>query len=291
VLRGVAAVLFWSPLTLAFAFVSTGVAGVSWPPVLAAGGGLAALAMAVGAWSERGPRGVSGAGGAPGLVRELGPMAALCALFVAAVGATAALSGGRLIDAVLVTVPGIAALWLAVQSMRESAPLGWLAHRAAGFAARDLPEQRGEIVVLCNAAFLGAVAARLAADTDLAAGLAGLPPAVAVLIPALATGGVVLLGMAGANPLLAVALVAAPLADPAALGLSPEVVATALIAGWALSVNVTVAGASVLMLAALAGVSPGTMGRRWNGGYALRVYALLALSLTGAELVLGGGAQ
>lgn len=87
------------------------------------------------------------------------------------------------------------------------------------------------------------------------------------------------------------ALVAAPLADPAALGLSPEVVATALIAGWALSVNVTVAGASVLMLAALAGVSPGTMGRRWNGGYALRVYALLALSLTGAELVLGGGAQ
>jgi hypothetical protein len=94
----------------------------------------------------------------------------------------------------------------------------------------------------------------------------------------------------GANPLLSVALVAAPLADPAALGLSPGVVALALLIGWGMSINLTTAGASVLMIAQMTHSTPRDVGLRWNGGYTLRLYLVAAALLTGGEILLGAPA-
>jgi len=287
VLRGFSTVLFWSPLSLAFALVSSTLTGVAWGWVIAGGLGLTAAVLALGARLDRrgagDPAPRADRAGPRRLAAELAPVVRVALALVIVVGALAAGVTGRLIDAVVTAIPAFAATWLLLQARHRGQPRAWLGERAAAFAARQLPAQQREVAVLCNAAFLGGMAEAAVAQTAFSASTVIVPAAATVLLPAALIAAILLAGLAGANPLLSVALLAAVFAEPAAWGLSPAVTALALMTGWGLTLNVTPAAAVLLMISRFLGVTPRTVGQRWNGRFVLAAYALVAGALTLAQ--------
>ena len=278
--RGFIATLPWSPMSFSVAITSTVVHGVSWGDVVlfcAVNGAIVALT----GWAMdsifkprlSGPR-PARVQIAAGEWRAVLPLVGLLALLAALVAVFNALTGIHVIGLVLLIVPAIAVAWLGLQDRRDH-PLASIGRHARDFAGTELPHYRAEITLLMMAGFIGTLGAQLIGPWIEAAGidLSTLPGwlvlvALVWLIP--------VLGQLGMNPILAVSLIAPLLPEPAALGISPVAVFTAITGGWAISGITSPYTATTLLIGNFAGISAQRVGLVWNGAFAATCAALVS---------------
>ncbi len=277
VLRGFSTLMFWCPLTVAYAIVTTAVAAASWPAMVLLGTLATLGVLALGWLLDRltMPRPRRRADVEPFHWRSLAPLLGLLALVFGLALLVEETTQGQLVHGVILVVPLIALGWIALGS-------GWSqsALRMGRYLSRSVPRQNGEIAVLGNAAFLGAVIAALLPQTGVQALLdrAELP---AVVIPAVLPWLVVGVGQLGANSLITVTVLAAVIGDPARFGVDPTVLGLSLVIGWGITVGSSPAAVATMMIGRLSGRTPGAIGRGWNG-----VYTLLALLFCSAFVAL-----
>lgn len=289
--RGFAATLCWSPVAFSVVLATTLVPGADWPAVVLPCLVSAALVMGVG-WaldtifkpklrhppSPRGP--------APGRwLANLRPLLLLLGAVALAVALVDGASGAGVSASVMLVAPLTALLWIAAQ-MRPAAGTGPALRgavvRAGRFATHEIPQYRGEIVLLFMAAFIGHLGAVLLLPVLERSGLdLALVPAPVLLvvlvwlIPAA--------GQVGMNPILAASLILPLLPAPEALGLHPAAIVVAVTGGWAISGVTSPFTASVLLLGSLSGQSARQAGLRWNGAYAL----VMGVVLSGWAILVG----
>ena len=278
-LRGFSVVMFWCPLTMAYAITTTTVEGANWLGMAGIGLVLATAVVVLGRYFGNERR--AGAAPAPATVpfsfAALAPVAALLLLLSVLAAGVEEFTAGRLVHGVILFVP-LAGLALLVTVRGREGPA-----RLRDYVVRDVPRQRNEIAVLGNAAFCGAAIALLLPEGSVA-GILQQFLAVAA-IPALCLAVVVLLGQVGFNPLLSVTVLASILANPGAIGLDPTVLAVALTAGWGLSVGSSSAAAATMMIGRMTGENAWTVGSRWNGAFTLAATGL-AMAVTTALALL-----
>jgi hypothetical protein len=188
---------------------------------------------------------------------------------MAASEATSLLLGVSLVAAVTLAVPLAALIWIGAQTGHFIRPVtptriaGVLGRRIARFVPR-VPVFRGEATVLAGSGFMGVTVGAVLPPDLLAPVIGVLPP---ILVPLLVPVVLIATGQIGLNPIAIVALIGAALPDPAALGIAPSALALSCMLGWGLAVGMTPMSASAIITARWAGVSPWTVGSRWNAAY------------------------
>lgn len=294
--RGFVSTLPWSPLAFATAIVLSLVPGAEWAAALPYTAATGLLFAAVG-WAldtifnpklshPAPPRGApEGA-----WLKRLRPLLILLGLLPVWIAALHFSTGVRIIGAVMLAAPLTALGWSALQAAtgpgRLTRGAAKAARRAGNFVRRDLPSQRSEITLLVMAAFIGSVGGHLAAPIVKSLGLdLGAYPAALVLVGLFWL--VPLTGQLGMNPILSASLIGPMLPDPAALGVSPALMAASLTAGWALSGATSPFTATTLLIGAYGGVTARRVGLGWNGLYALVCGGILSGAI--ALLALSGG--
>ncbi|MDF2231046.1 hypothetical protein P2H44_00615 [Albimonas sp. CAU 1670] len=277
--RGLIAMLPWSPLSFAIAITTALVPGASWtgvlPYTLVSGLALALIGWAMDTIFK--PRlsapAPARAEAEPGGWGRVMPLVILLAVIGGGAAALHLTTGVTIVGVVMVWAPLVSAAWVFLQAPRRR----WahLGARAGGYAVRDLPGYRAEIVLLMMAGFIGAVGAGLLDPIVRGAGLhLEQAPTWALLLAALWL--MPLAGQIGMNPILAASLLAPLLPAPEVMGVSPEAVVCAFTAGWAVSGASSPYTASTLMLAAFSGTTARRVGLVWNGAYALVCGAALS---------------
>jgi len=277
--RGFVSTLPWSPLAFAVAISTALVPGASWEgavlPCLASGALVAGIGWALDTvfkprLGRPAPPPATPEGSWASLLPLIG-LLGLIALLVILGNLTLGLSA---VATVMLAVPAISALWVAVQT--PAAPLAAAGTRAVDYWTKQLPEYRGELVLLMMAGFIGTLGGQLLAPVVAGWGvdLTGLPAwtvliAIVWIVP--------LAGQIGANPILAVSLMAPLLPEAAALGLDPNDYILAITAGWALSGASSPYTATTLLVGAFGDVTARHVGLIWNGAYTL----LTGLALSG----------
>ncbi len=271
--RGFAVMNCWSPLNIMTAVVSTAVPGAPMARLLPLAFLVSVGMCALGWLDDRlgAPRSATPAGrpvSTEAWSIHLGIIALVALVMGLAEGISAWLGIG-LVTGVTLVVPLVALGWLAVQAwpLARARGVGFalarIGRRLDRFRLR-VPGFRGEANVLGWSGFVGVALGGALPAGGLAPLLAHLPP---LLIP---LGVPVLLmatGQIGLNPVAAVALLGAAIPDPAALGLSPAVLAFACMLGWGVGVSVTAMSASAITTARWLGVSPFTVSAIWNARF------------------------
>lgn len=287
VLRGFAAILAWSPLTVSMAVILTSLPGTEWTAVGPWCLGTAILLLGWG-WVQdrriRPPRGMAPAPPAAPVEGGWGltlPVIALVSGIFTLGWLVEEVLDVQLVVGVMIATPVIGAVWIFVQQPGKRS-VGSIAAasrttgaRLVAHARRVFPGYRMEVALLASAAFIGSVIAVLLPEDTIAAALAAAPVPPWVLLAVLAWV-VVALGQVGFNPVMSVTIASGALPAPAVLGVPAEAVAVALAGAWALTANTSPFTAALLGIAQMTGNDPGRIGRRWNGGYAL--VGLLLLS-------------
>ncbi len=278
--RGFAVMNCWSPLNIMTAVVSTAVPGAPMARLLPIAFVVSVGMCGLGWLDDRlaNPRTANPAArpaSRDGWSVHLG-IIALVGLVMALAEGGSALLGISLVTGVTCVVPLVALAWLAVQYWPLARARGIrfalaaIGRRLEKFRVR-IPGFRGEANVLGWSGFVGVALGGALPAGGLAPFLAHLPP---LLIP---LGVPVLLmatGQIGLNPVAAVALLGAAIPDPAALGLSPAVLAFACMLGWGVGVSVTAMSASAITTARWLQVSPFTVSALWNARFTLACLAL-----------------
>jgi hypothetical protein len=278
--RGFISTLSWSPLAFAVAISTKLVPGANWAESLLPCLGSAAIVLLTG-WALDSifkPR-LSRPPPPPVQMIDswltLWPLVALLLLLVASVGSLHFATGVSIVGVVMLVVPLLSAIWILFQNAKGT-PLRTLGRRAAAFLSVELPNYRGEIVILLMAGFIGTAGSSLllpyvaASGIDLTA-LPGWQVLVGIvwLIP--------LSGQLGMNPILIVSLFAPLLPEAAAMGVTPADIVLAITAGWSLSGASSPYTATTLLVGALGQVSARHVGLRWNLAYTLLCGSLLSL--------------
>ncbi|MGC2856613.1 hypothetical protein ACM64Y_14155 [Novispirillum sp. DQ9] len=283
VLRGFASILAWSPLTVSLAVIMTALPQTEWTEVAPWCLGTAVMLLALG-WAQdrliRPPQGLSPAPPrAPeGRWSVTAPIIALVAGIFVVGWAVEEILGVRLVVGVMMATPLIGTLWILVQQDRAAgggAAVAATGRRLVAHGRRVFPAYRMEVALLASAAFIGSVIAALLPEDAVRALLAAAPVPPWVLLAGLSWV-IVALGQAGFNPVLSVTILTGALPSPAVFGVPAEAMAVALAGAWALTANTSPFTASVLGIAQLSGRDAGTLGREWNGGYALAALVLLS---------------
>lgn len=282
--RGFSLILPWSPLTVSLAVVLTALPQLRWEHLAPWALGSAAGFMAIGWLADLALRPPPGqrqkhwpTSGEPWTV--LLPVVGLVILIFSVGGLWSALSGARLVVAVMTATPLIGCGWILVQ-MLAAAPsarvaLSRTAQRMRGHGLRFFPGYCNEITLLSSAAFIGACISALVPADVVAATLRALPVPPSGLV-VLAAWLVVACGQIGMNPVLSVTLLTGTLPPPEVMGVHPVALAVALTGAWSLTAASSPFSAAPMVTATMAGTTAGTVGRRWNGPYTLA--ALLFLS-------------
>ncbi len=281
--RGFVGTLTWSPLGLSMAVTLSSFPALRWedalPFFLLSGFILVALGWAL-------DRMFKPTGRPSSLGRErpegswllLAPIAGLVgAIFLAAIAVRESL-GVSMVVGVIVAVPLAAVLWILAQfadkGVRRAA--AFTGRKFARYMATAFPADRGEIVILWSAAFIGAAIASLLRLH----GLADLPAIVHEapwLLPVASLWLIVATGQLGMNPILSVTILGSAVPDLGAFGLTPAPVAVAFTAGWALSGASSPFTATTMLVGRIGGVRAVAAGLVWNGAYTL--LALVAISV------------
>lgn len=279
-LRGFALVPLISPLGISLAIILSAQPSLHWLDIIPYAGITALFLLLIGYALDRLSHRPPAAPQEPHR-HSLRPLVEFCALLVAIVSVTfliAEVLSLQLPEAVLFSGPLAAFLWLAFQRRRLDGGTGM---RRAGAtllrrADRIFPDMRSEIAILGGAGFLGVMLSTLLPIDTLAGWLAGSGLTGGWL--ALAATAVMLIGaQVGINPIVTAILTLTLLPDPAALGLPAPILATALMAGWAVSMVSAPITGSMLVGARLAGVSPQELGWRWNGLFVVLTMLMLAV--------------
>ncbi len=275
-IQGFGAGTCWSPLYVGTAVIIASVPGVSWIEVGPAGFGIALVLLA---WSWSFDRLFARRGGtASGAVPEAHPgmppivwarlILILCSLFGCIIGLVEGL-GWSIPVALAVTAPIYAMIW---SFLIRRAGAGPGAAETARRVLAGLPGLRGEALLFTGANVLGVGIAALIPD----AGSAGsdfpiAPTVMLVLIMA----GYALLSAAGLHPVVTVVLVTSIL-TPSVIGVSPAILALALMTMWGQGTNISPFSATVLYMARVTGRSGWTVAWRWNGPFGITATLLLA---------------
>ncbi len=274
--RGFVTSLCWSPLAFSMAVGSSVIVGSSWEG--AAGYGLiSALLLGLVGWAVdalfKPPRPANSPPLPPiGSIRALAPLLLLLLCMVVAVRAMQLLSGLRLSMAVMAVVPLVSMAWIIIQTaypaaseVRADSLVREVGDRLDG-VIRELDSYKSEMVLLYMAGYIGKLGGALAAPliTANSIDLSAVPAW--VILPGLVCG-LPLLGQLGMNPILSVSLIGPLLPDPAVMGVSPNVVLTAVTLGWAFTGASSPFTATVLLVALFGKVSATTVGLRWNGWF------------------------
>lgn len=286
--RGFVGTLTWSPLGLSMAVTLSSLPTLRWedalPFFLSSGFILVALGWAL-------DRMFKPTGRPSSLGRErpegswllLAPIAGLVgAIFLAAIAVREGLNVSMVVG-VIVAVPLAAVLWILWQFADRGAgrATALAARRLARYMGAAFPADRGEIVILWSAAFIGGLVASLLKLH----GLAGFPAVIQKapwLLPVACLWLIVAAGQLGMNPILSVTILGSALPDLGALGLTPASVAVAFTAGWALSGASSPFTATTMLVGRIGGVRAATAGLVWNGVYTL--LALVAISVLVATM-------
>lgn len=259
-LRGFSVVLFWCPLTFAFAIATATVAGSDWR-IMFATGIVASILVIVTGWvvdrfvmDKTGPMAEVVPFEWTRLLPLVGLLLAVTALAVMIEETTA----GQLIHGVILFVPLIAVAWLILDGGLASLK------RLSRYIVQQVPSQRSELAVLANAAFIGTMVAALVPKGAIDAFLGqGMLPAALIAPSALII--VIALGLVGANSLITVTALASIVASPSRFGVDPSVFAAALVMGWGLNVGSSPSAAATMMVGRLTGQGSFTIGCHWNG--------------------------
>ncbi|MDF0603191.1 hypothetical protein P1J78_20815 [Psychromarinibacter sp. C21-152] len=276
--RGFISSLPWSPLAFAMAITTSLIPGASWAGAvlpclvstlvfIGAGWGLDTI------FKPKLSRPPPARRAPEGDWSLMWPLLGLLAILVVAVGGLHLLTGLRAVAVVMLVVPLISVGWVMIQA--ERSPVRHLLARGGGFLVRDMPGYRGELLLIMMAGFIGTLGARLLVPVIEASGLdiAALPGWLVLLALFWA---VPLAGQIGANPILAVSLIAPVLPEAAALGLDPTDFVVAITGGWALSGATSPYTATTMLVGNFAGVSARRVGLNWNGGYILATGSVLS---------------
>jgi len=291
-LRGFALTPMASPLSISLAVVLANLTSLRWYDLLPLGIGLAALLMAFGWWLDRraAPRHLAGLVPQRREQQSFKPFLQFAGLVAAIVGLALAvelLLHAPLTLAILVSAPLISVAWLAVQRKRHG-PVKAVRYALTRLGRRSthmFPSLRAEVTILGSAGFTGVILTALLPPQAIPETLAALHisgPALIVAVLAVLT----LAAQIGLNPIVMVTLLASALHTPEPLGVSAQVLGLTFMAGWGLAINASPVTASVLLLARMAGVTPATVGYRWNGMFTLGGFVLLSLVLVGLNVVL-----
>lgn len=278
--RGFVSTLCWSPLAFSMAVGTTVIAGSSWEGTVGYGLVTSVVLTAVGWFVDaafKPPRPVGAPPPPPpvGDLKSLIPLFALLLSIVVCVGAGVVLTGLRITMVVMAVVPLISIAWVAVQTAwpeeaekRVPSVAAEVGRRCLDYLGRELDTYKSETVLLFMAGYIGKLGGALAAPlvtghlVDFST-----VPAWAVLVGLVC--GLPFLGQIGMHPILAVSMIGPLLPDPAALGLSPDIVLVAMTIGWAFSGATSPFTATVLLVALFGRVSATTVGLRWNGMFLL----------------------
>lgn len=290
VLRGFAAVIFWSPLGISLNLLLTLLPDVKWADILPIGLACTVGFVALGWLFDQlqrppGPRPTARPrepGGWGALAAVVGHIAVLASLTWAAELVT-----GRPFQTVLlVIVPAYSLLWALGSHLAQRHPSPVVS--SASVMLREgiarYPAYANELAVFAASGFLGvsmvALVPREATQAVLAA--LALPPGVFASLLSLT---VVVLAFLGLNPLITSAILAGAAASIHIPGLPNEAILFAIIAGWACTVLTSPMNTSLVMTASMIGRPSFEVGVRWNGAFAATVMciaiALLVVLLPG----------
>lgn len=275
-IRGFCTTFLWSPLTVGFSVVTGAIIGIRPALMIAIGLPGAALLLLLGWLLDRWRR--RGAG--PGTVNpvpedRIAPLR-LVAVILGLVVTVLLIHRGLgvpLTIGVILGAPLFAVGWLAFQRRGER---GHLAASVASALGEGAALDGRTIALLGAAALMGTLIAGFVPE-DAIRHLLLEGPLPRALVPGALMLLVLLLGAAGANPLLSVTLVLGLFPDPAAVGILPEALGLALVSAWGLSTGVSRAGAALILTAQAIGTSPTALGIRGNLVFTLLATGLVAL--------------
>lgn len=278
--RGFAAIVFWSPLGVAFNLVLASIPGLTWIEVAPLGISCALLYLLLG-WAFDRFQNRPQLRPTPAVPEPRGQRALLFIVLhvmaLSLITAVAEITLGLSFQTVLLIVVPLYAFGWACGSLiaaREDAPvLGALrVLRDRGLAR--FRELANEIAVFATSGFLAVVLLALAPRDALQQFFQQMaaPPGV---IAAALTVSVVAMGLAGINPLITVAVLASVLSAIDIPGLSPTVLALALVSGWTVPVVAGPMASTVIMTSSMLGRKPWEV-VRWNAAFAATVTAIAA---------------
>ena len=281
--RGFASTLCWSPLGFSMAITLALVPGTGWAqvaPVCIA----SAVMMLFTGWALDTILKPRLARPAPARAQEtdrwlvrLRPLLVLLSVVMSGVLLLHLLTGVEVIGAVMSLVPAVAVGWVAMQPRPQGiGRAAWTGSRIMAFITRDLPQYRGELVLLFMAGFIGSLGAFLLVPLLETQGLdLSAAPAWLVLVALIWV--IPLTGQIGMNPILAVSLIVPLLPSAPEMGIPAVALVAAITGGWALSGTTSPFTASVLIAAALGRVTPREAGLGWNGFYTIVMGTILTL--------------
>ncbi|WP_138466933.1 hypothetical protein [Poseidonocella sp. HB161398] len=274
-MRGAALVTIWSPLSLGFAIVTTGVPAIEPLQLVAVAAGFTLLLLGLlGLWpmlpaEARIPAAAGPA--ATGSARALASMLGASALLLALTLGLHALSGLSFTLAAVIVLPAFSLGWLLLEPARGQS----LGQRLGGalLATADL---RSESALFLSANVIGAALSLAIQASPLwpvisGAGFASLPALLACLaaIP---------LAAALYLPNSVMVVLAAQIFGPTLLGQEhPLALGLTLCIGWAVAICVNPISAMSLIAGRLCDVPPARIAHAWNRKQALAILALAAL--------------
>lgn len=283
VMRGFAAIAFWSPLGLALNLLLASMPDVTWAEV-APYGFLAALVFMVLGFvfdrienppQQRLPAPAPVANGMGAVAAMVGHIAALSGLALAAEELT-----HWSFQAILVNlVPLYAGCWLIGSGLKQGEPplrFALTALRDKGIAR--WPNFANEIAIFAASGLVGVVFADLAPREALQAAVSGIawPAGVCAGLLALT---VFVLGFLGVNPMISASILAATFSTITVPGLSHANIVLALAGGWACIIGIGPLMSSLVMAASVIGRRAAEVGLKWNGRFTVAAIALWVAAL------------
>ncbi|MGO4852312.1 hypothetical protein [Phaeovulum sp. W22_SRMD_FR3] len=282
--RGFASTLPWSPLSFAIAITTALIPGTSWATV-ALPGMITSVLMAGTGWALDTIFKPKLSVPAPSRQRPEGswllmsPLIILLGVILGSVAVLYLLTGIHVVGLVILIVPVVAALWAILQGRPDvsgTPGLPGIRSWLKGYVFTELPEVKGEVVLLMMAGYIGTLGAALLGPVLATFGvdLSLLPTPVFLvlcvwLIP--------LAGQIGMNPILAVTLMAPLIPSAETLGVAPTAIVVAIAAGWALSGVTSPFTATTLLVGSFGEVSARHVGVVWNRGYFLTTAVILSI--------------
>lgn len=283
VMRGFAAIAFWSPLGVAVNLLLASMPDVAWLDVAPYGFAAALAFMALGFLFDRienpqrllVPEPEKSEGGGKAVAGMIGHIVAISGLSMAAEALTHLSFQTILVN----LVPLYAAGWLVAGALRAGLPplaTAFRSLRDEGVAR--WPGYANEISIFAASGLSGVVLADLAPTDALQAmvSTAALPAGVFAAGLALT---VIATGALGVNPMISASILAATFSTITVPGLSHANVVLALSGGWVCIIGFAPLMSSLVMTAAVIGRRATEVGVRWNGRFTLAAVILWLLAL------------
>ncbi len=298
--RGFSTVLAWSPLTVSLAVILTSVPGLVWrdaaPLMLATALGFTGIGWVLDRFSRARLQVAPPPAGRPDTSSRdswaiVFPVIALIAGLMATGTLLSIASGARLVAAMMLVCPMVAAGWLTLQyagakGYRSAARC--TGKRLVSHAVEFFPAYHHEFAVVGAAAFIGVVVAALLPQDAVGEMLTHLGVPAWTLLAGSAWLALIC-GQLGMSPILSVSLIAAAMPPPAVLGVSPVAFGIAFAGAWSLVAASSPYTASVMTSARLAStpavpLTGPRFGLRVNGPYTV----ICAVALSAWLYILAG---